>query len=222
MQSPILARTLRRKSDRDKREGECVIPGEIWWFASGLPASRGRGDEPPEVSSGHNSSRERSEGPNVKHGSRTADLDASREAEAYASKAGAEVDGRSLSRAVVGAEARTATGGETKPEAAQGLLEAALERSNMMRAYQRVVENKGAPGVDGLTVLELKPWLQAHWPKIKQALLAGGYMPRAVRKVEIPKPARRGTHPGHSLCAGSPDPTGTSSDIATSVRSRVL
>ena len=43
MQSPILARTLRRKSDRDKREGECVIPGEIWWFALGLPSSRGEG-----------------------------------------------------------------------------------------------------------------------------------------------------------------------------------
>jgi RNA-directed DNA polymerase len=111
-----------------------------------------------------------------------------REAEAYASKASAEVDGRNLSRAVMGAEAGTATGGETKPEAAQGLLEAVLERSNMMRAYQRVVENKGAPGVDGLTVLELKPWLQAHWAKIKRALLAGEYMPRAVRKVEIPKP----------------------------------
>ena len=111
-----------------------------------------------------------------------------REAEAYASKASAEVDGRNLSKAVSGAETRTATGGETKPEAAQGLLEAALERGNMMRAYQRVVENKGAPGVDGLTVLELKPWLVAHWPKIKQALLAGEYMPRAVRKVEIPKP----------------------------------
>ena len=111
-----------------------------------------------------------------------------REAEAYASKASAEVDGRNLSKAGIGAETRTATGGETKPEAAQGLLEAALERSNMMRAYQRVVANKGAPGVDGLTVSELKPWLQAHWPKIKQALLAGEYMPRAVRKVEIPKP----------------------------------
>jgi RNA-directed DNA polymerase len=111
-----------------------------------------------------------------------------REAEAYASKASAEVDGRNLSRAVSGAETRTATGGETKPEAAQGLLEAALERGNMMRAYQRVVENKGAPGVDGLPVSELKPWLQAHWPKIKQALLAGEYMPTAVRKVEIPKP----------------------------------
>jgi hypothetical protein len=87
----------------------------------------------------------------------------------------------------MGAEARTATDGETKPEAAQRFLEAALERGNMLRAYQRVVENKGAPGVDGLTVSELKPWLQAHWPKIKQALLAGEYMPTAVRKVEIPK-----------------------------------
>jgi RNA-directed DNA polymerase len=67
-------------------------------------------------------------------------------------------------------------------------LEAALERSNMLCAYQRVVENKGAPGVDGLTVLELKPWLVTHWAKIKQALLAGEYMPQAVRKVEIPKP----------------------------------
>ena len=58
----------------------------------------------------------------------------------------------------------------------------------MMRAYQRVVDNQGAPGVYGLTVLELKSWLVAHWETIKQALLAGEYMPRAVRKVEIPKP----------------------------------
>ena len=111
-----------------------------------------------------------------------------REAGAYASKASAGVDGRNLSRDASGAETRAATGGETKPEAAQRLLEAALERGNMLRAYQRVVENKGAPGVDGLTVLELKPWLQGHWLKIKQAVLAGEYMPAAVRKVEIPKP----------------------------------
>jgi RNA-directed DNA polymerase len=51
-----------------------------------------------------------------------------------------------------------------------------------------VVKNHGAPGVDGLTVTEFKPWLQAHWPKIRQALLAGEYMPAAVRKVDIPKP----------------------------------
>jgi len=68
------------------------------------------------------------------------------------------------------------------------MLEAALERSNMLCAYERVVKNKGAPGVDGLTVPELKPWLVAHWAKVRRALLAGEYMPAAVRKVEIPKP----------------------------------
>jgi RNA-directed DNA polymerase len=110
------------------------------------------------------------------------------EAEARHGGASAERDGRNLSGAAAGAEAGTAAVGRTKPEAAQRLLEAALERGNMLCAYQRVVKNAGAPGVDGLTVSELKPWLQAHWPKVKQALLAGEYMPAAVRKVEIPKP----------------------------------
>jgi len=98
-----------------------------------------------------------------------------------------EADRRNLSGAVSGAESGTAAVGRTKPEAL-GLMEAAVERSNMLCAYERVVKNKGAPGVDGLTVSEFKPWLQAHWPSIRQALLAGDYMPAAVRKVEIPKP----------------------------------
>jgi len=58
----------------------------------------------------------------------------------------------------------------------------------MLCALERVAKNAGAPGVDGLTVTEFKPWLQVHWPKVRQALLAGEYMPAAVRKVEIPKP----------------------------------
>ena len=77
MQSPILARKLRRRSDRDKREGECVIPGEVWWFASGLPSSRGDGKSHQKSAAAIVASRKRSEGPNVKHGSRTTDLDAS-------------------------------------------------------------------------------------------------------------------------------------------------
>lgn len=109
------------------------------------------------------------------------------EAEAYASMARAEGDGRNLSRAVAGAEACTAAAGQTKPEGSR-LMEAVAERSNMLCAYKRVVANEGAPGVDGLTVAELKPWLKAHWAKVRQALLAGEYMPQVVRKVEIPKP----------------------------------
>jgi len=96
-------------------------------------------------------------------------------------------DRRNLSGAGSGAESGTAAVERTKPEALR-LMEAAVERSNMLWAYERVVKNEGAPGVDGLTVAEFKPWLQAHWPSVRQALLTGEYMPAAVRKVEIPKP----------------------------------
>lgn len=68
------------------------------------------------------------------------------------------------------------------------LMSAVLERGNMMRAYERVLRNKGAPGVDGMTVGELKPYLKAHWPAIREQLREGRYQPLPVRKVEIPKP----------------------------------
>jgi group II intron reverse transcriptase/maturase len=58
----------------------------------------------------------------------------------------------------------------------------------MWRAYRRVVSNKGAPGIDGVTVEELKRRLQARWEAIRKELLEGTYKPAPVRKVEIPKP----------------------------------
>jgi RNA-directed DNA polymerase len=68
-------------------------------------------------------------------------------------------------------------------------MERVVERSNLWLAYQRVVQNKGAPGVDDLTVAEFKDWLKVHWPSVKQALLEGRYLPRPVRRVDIPKPS---------------------------------
>lgn len=68
-------------------------------------------------------------------------------------------------------------------------MERVVERSNLWLAYQRVLQNKGAPGVDDLTVTEFKDWLKVHWPSVKEALLAGRYMPQAVRRVDIPKPS---------------------------------
>jgi group II intron reverse transcriptase/maturase len=68
-------------------------------------------------------------------------------------------------------------------------MERVVERSNVRLAYQRVVENKGAPGVDGVTVAEFKDWLKGHWPSVKQALLEGRYLPQPVRRVDIPKPS---------------------------------
>ena len=82
-----------------------------------------------------------------------------------------------------------ATRTRTKAEvAATGLMEAVVERGNLMLAYQRVVANKGAAGVDELTVAELKGHLKRHWPTIRTRLLDGTYQPQAVRGVNIAKP----------------------------------
>lgn len=107
-------------------------------------------------------------------------------AEAHASAASAGEGGRKLPGSGAGAEARSTAAEQTKPEALR-LMEAVVERSNMQGAYERVVSNAGAPGMDGRPVTELKPWLKTHWGKVRQALLAGEYIPAAVRKVEIPK-----------------------------------
>lgn len=81
--------------------------------------------------------------------------------------------GRYPADACVSAEADTASCMRTKAEAG-GRMEAVVERGNLMLAYQRVVENEGAAGVDGLTVSELKGHLKQHWPQIRARLLAGG------------------------------------------------
>jgi RNA-directed DNA polymerase len=95
--------------------------------------------------------------------------------------------GRNPQSAAPGAELRTAAAGRTKSES-DLLMERVVEGSNMRLALRRVVQNRGSAGVDGLTVAELKDWLKAHWLRVKEALLAGGYMPQPVRRVDIPKP----------------------------------
>ena len=70
---------------------------------------------------------------------------------------------------------------ETNPawtKAEPALMEAVVERSNMRRAYERVVRNKGAAGVDGLAVSELGDLLRQHWPTIKAKLLDSSYCPQ--------------------------------------------
>ena len=72
------------------------------------------------------------------------------------------------------------------PEQAQ-MMERVVERSNMQAAYKRVKRNKGAPGIDGMSVDQLGVFLRAHWPKIKERLCEGTYEPKPVRRVQIPK-----------------------------------
>jgi hypothetical protein len=73
-------------------------------------------------------------------------------------------------------------------EGTRALLEDVLRRENLTRAYARVVQNGGAPGVDGITVGGFKRYLREHWPRVREALLSETYKPRPVRPVEIPKP----------------------------------
>lgn len=68
------------------------------------------------------------------------------------------------------------------------IIERVVERPNMIAAYKRVVSNKGAAGIDGMSVDELQSYLGKYWLTIKGQLLRGQYKPQAVRKVSIPKP----------------------------------
>jgi RNA-directed DNA polymerase len=90
-----------------------------------------------------------------------------------------------------GASSVTARGEDSNPEEAQ-TMEAVVERENMLKAYQRVVANKGAAGVDKMTVEELMPYLREHWARLKEELLEGRYKPQPVLKIEIPKPGGSG------------------------------
>ena len=71
-------------------------------------------------------------------------------------------------------------------------MEEVVCRENMLAAYQRVVGNKGAPGVDGITVAGLAPMLRERWQPIRSELLGDAYRPAPVLKVEIPKPGGKG------------------------------
>ena len=62
-----------------------------------------------------------------------------------------------------------------------------LERPNMQRAYQRVKQNGGSPGIDGMTVAVLSDHLRTNWAGIKAQLLAGSYRPLPVKRVHLPK-----------------------------------
>jgi RNA-directed DNA polymerase len=75
------------------------------------------------------------------------------------------------------------------PARAEDLWEVGfLSRDNLARALRRVERNGGAPGPDGMTVAELRPYLRTAWPEIRQQLDAGTYRPSPVRRVTIPKP----------------------------------
>ena len=106
-------------------------------------------------------------------------------------EARSEGSGRKSREYERGASSVTARREDSSPETEQ-LMEAVVERWNMQAALQRVMSNRGAAGVDKMTVEELKPYLKEEWKRIREELLAGEYEPAPVLKVEIPKAEGKG------------------------------
>src|SRR5882724_2767881 len=75
-----------------------------------------------------------------------------------------------------------------RPASAKQLMEEVCDRENLGKAWKRVRQNKGSPGVDGMTIEDAKGYLRERWPSIRSQLLAGTYQPQPVKRVEIPKP----------------------------------
>jgi RNA-directed DNA polymerase len=77
---------------------------------------------------------------------------------------------------------------EGKRALATHLMERVADRANLLDAYRKVKSNKGAPGVDGMTVEDLGDWLRKHHGALIASLLDGSYQPQPVRRKDIPKP----------------------------------
>jgi len=99
-------------------------------------------------------------------------------------------EGEALQDSGAGTEPLAARTNSNDPVKLVNLIEEVLDQQNLNRAYSQILSNKGArtPGVDGMTVQQLKVYVQKHWPKIEAQLRDGIYRPQPVKRVEIPKP----------------------------------
>src|SRR5437763_1761938 len=100
---------------------------------------------------------------------------------------GTGAEGEARSAAAQEPEARTAKACLERPAVAGPSMEAIVERENLKKALAQVKRNKGAAGIDGMTVGDLPAYLKERWPTIRAQLLDGTYKPQPVRRVEIPK-----------------------------------
>lgn len=97
-------------------------------------------------------------------------------------------EGEAPSALVEGAEVVPAAPAPESPAIPVGsMMERIVARDNLKKALAQVRRNKGAPGVDGMTVDDLAAHLKDHWPEIRAQILNGTYQPQPVRRVDIPK-----------------------------------
>ena len=78
--------------------------------------------------------------------------------------------------------------GGSQPVVDDVLWRETFSSPNVLAALGQVERNRGAPGLDGMTVEELRPWLKSHWRDVRRRLDDGMYRPGPVRRVTISKP----------------------------------
>ena len=126
-----------------------------------------------------------SEGPNGREGETTVSLEDVRRQKSVNAELPLEARGETSFGQRSG-ETSTAANG-TERSGNDCLMERVVERGNVKAALKRVKQNKGSPGVDGMTVDELHPWLVENWEAVRAKLLDGNFQPTPVREQEIPK-----------------------------------
>jgi len=99
-----------------------------------------------------------------------------------------DASGKGVTGSAAFEEWQASTAWNRKRALTSDLMERICERENLNRAYKRVKANKGAPGVDGMSVKEMYEWLREHKEELIAGLLEGNYEPQPVRGVEIEKP----------------------------------
>jgi len=82
-----------------------------------------------------------------------------------------------------------------QPSSGVDLMKRVLDSVNLRTAWQQVKANRGAPGVDGMSISEFPAFAREHWTEIREALLGGTYRPQPVRRTMIPKPFGQGMRP---------------------------
>jgi RNA-directed DNA polymerase len=95
--------------------------------------------------------------------------------------------GEAAEQFIEGTELETPTT-ETEIPRISRVMQMMVSKRNAKEALKRVLHNKGAAGIDGMTVEQLPAYLKMHWQRIRQELLEGRYKPQPLRRVEIPKP----------------------------------
>jgi RNA-directed DNA polymerase len=85
---------------------------------------------------------------------------------------------------------KSSPGGRAQqPALNDNLMERVLSPENLHAAWKQVKGNKGAPGVDGVSIADYPQWAKRHWTATRRALEGGYYIPQPVKRVEIPKPS---------------------------------